>query len=416
MSNQRETTEEIVMTGKRKIRLFFLVLLIGFLSYVSPPARAELPPQFSNNLSYAWKLFSEIQKEPGNIAFSPFSIEEALGICAFGARGKTLRELNSFLEFEPEAGDLRLSALAKEMKRSVDSGQITFHLANGLFLQKGHLFEPSYLEGAKARFLAEVQNVDFAKDVETARTTINDWVSGVTVNKIPELLARGILQREQRMVIANAIYLKAEWDTPFQKSRTEEREFFPSDGISQKIPFLQNTANYPYFENKDFQLLELPYKGRGVGLLLLLPKKQFALSAVTSSLHPQLLEDAFRNLASRRVQVSLPKFSTSSTLHLGRTLQSLGVNTAFQAGSADFSVMDGTKEIFLGDIIHKAVVELDEKGTVAAAATAVMALGGAAPPPVEEPIRFEANQPFLFAIREKHRGGILFLGRFESPN
>jgi serpin B len=285
-------------------------------------------------------------------------------------------------------------------------------LANALWGQKGYNFLPSFVQTIQTHYGAEARQLDFQQATEEARLTINTWVEKQTQDKIKELLQPGILDSETRLVLTNAIYFKGKWRDPFKTDRTRTEDFRIS--AEQKVPvaMMHQTAECKYLEEKEFQALEMPYAGDRIAMVILLPRKVDGLAEFERTLAADKLVDWLARLHRVEVQVALPKYQLTEQFKLNEALSRLGMTLAFHAGQADFSGMDGKRELFLSAVVHKAFVDVNEEGTEAAAATGVVAKREAA---VLQRLIFRADHPFLFLIRDVHSGSILFLGRLSQP-
>jgi serpin B len=253
--------------------------------------------------------------------------------------------------------------------------------------------------------------LDFAADPESSRDTINNWISDQTEGRIKDLIPRGALDKLTRLVLTNAIYFNAAWATPFEKSQTQDGPFHLQSGGQVTVPMMRQTKSFGYAEGQNYQAVELPYDGRELSMVILLPKSgQF--DAFEGALNAGQVNTILKNLKQRQVVLSLPRFKIESEFNLAATLAAMGMPAAFSS-EADFSGMDGGKNLFISDVIHKAFVTVDEAGTEAAAATAVvMGLTSVMP---EQPVEVTVDRPFVFLIRDVQTGAILFVGRIVNP-
>ncbi len=345
-----------------------------------------------------------------NIFFSPFSISSALAITYEGARGTTAEEMASVLHL-PENETLRreeFSAVNAGLNHN-DAGY-TLRTANALWAEETHPFLPEYIETAKRCYAANLTNLDFIGDPDESRQTINRWVDERTEGKIRDLLPAGSISSLTRLVVTNAIYFKGTWDLQFDENRTTMGDFGTDSGSTVRVPMMQRTggdAVYPYAQTDALQVLALPYAGEGnLSMLVLLPKDG-NLTAAEEALDAENLADLRRSLTRWRVDVFFPKFTLEEGYGLPGTLAAMGMPTAF-SGAADLSGMDGTHDLFVTGVFHKAFIDVNEEGTEAAAATGVAS--GAGLPRV-----FRADHPFVFLIQDDDTGLILFMGRVGNP-
>ena len=289
-------------------------------------------------------------------------------------------------------------------------------VADALWAQQGEAFLPAYLAMTSTNYGAGFHAVDFAKVPEEVRRTINQWIERQTEDKIKDLLQPGVVTTDTRLVLTNAIYFKANWQSQFEKTRTQEEDFHLSASETVRTPLMHREGAYNYFDGGTFQVLEIPYKGAELSMLVFLPKDPGGLPALEQSLTPPELQRWLGGLqAESKVILTLPKFKMTRAFELGKALSAMGMKQAFARGAADFSAMTGKRDLWISAAIHKAYVDVDEEGTEAAAATATVfrTLSMRAPQP--EPIVFRADHPFLFLIRDNRSRGILFIGRVADP-
>jgi serpin B len=286
-------------------------------------------------------------------------------------------------------------------------------VANALWGQKGYPFKPEFLALNKKCYAAGLEGLDFAQS-EAARKTINDWVAQQTREKIKDLIPPGVLTNLTRLVLTNAVYFKSNWADKFHKAFTKDAPFRSPGAQPANVPMMLRQGHYGYLEAADFQALELPYRCYDLSMVVLLPRKDDGLPALEQSLTPESLAAIVGKLASEQVRVTFPKFKIECGFSLPKALQALGMTDAFVWKKADFTGMTTAEDLFISDVIHKSYVAVDEEGTEAAAATAVVMRAGSAARR-EEPKIFTADHPFLFLIRHRPTGLVLFLGRVVEP-
>ncbi|MCK9591634.1 MAG: serpin family protein [Methanoregula sp.] len=375
------------------------------------------------NNRFAFDLYSHLAKDPkfagDNIFFSPFSISSAVAITYEGARGSTADEIRSVFHYPENASLLRQGYSTIIADVNSHNASYTLLTANALWAEKTYPFLPGYINTAQTYYSANTTNLDFINDSDASRTTINRWVEEKTRNTINDLVPAGSITPLTRLVITDAVYFKGTWVRQFDKNKTRNADFRLSSGKSVPVPMMEITdedAVYPYAETGTVHLLKMPYepgKGNELSVLILLPKND-DLAAVEEYLDPDNLSELQNSSESRRVMVYLPKFTLETKYTLRQILAEMGMPTAF--GDADFSGMDGTKYLYIHEIIHQAYVDVNEEGTEAAAATAVVMWGkGAVPAEGPVPV-FRADHPFIFLIQDTTSGNILFMGRVENPN
>jgi serpin B len=402
-----------------------LVLVSVSVGQTGPPASladdkgatpAGITAVINANNQFALDLYSELRKseEGKNVFFSPYSISTALAMTYEAARGKTAEEMQSVFHF-PADGQLRKSAFAAiHNQLNKPDSKFKLSIANALWSQKDFRFLSEYMTTVQQYYAAKATNVDFIGATEESRKIINKWVEDKTNDKIKELLREGILTRSTRLVLTNAIYFKGTWSKPFDKSQTKDGDFRVSATNTIKVPMMHpadKNATFNYAATSELQILEMPYEGGRLSMLVLLPTGT-DLSLLEESLSLAKINDWRSKLKEQRVNVFMPKFTFDTKYGMHETLAKMGMPTAFDKQRADFSGMTGRPGLYISAVIHQAFVDVNEEGTEAAAATAVVMSGKSVPPPV--PI-FRADHPFIFVIQDKENGNILFIGRVVNP-
>jgi serpin B len=364
--------------------------------------------RFSHDIYHA--LARDPQNADKNLFFSPVSIFSALALTYEGARNSTADEISSVC-YLPKDDTVRRSGY-HDMNNAINtsnSGNILKN-ANALWAENSYIFLPGYRALAEQWYGATVTNLDIIHNAVKSAREINTWVEGKTEGKIPDLVSS--LSPETRLVITNAIYFKGLWEQQFVETKTYNGLFNVSPDLFVPARMMFNNADYGYLETSDLQILELPYKkgdGRQLSMLIILPKDN-NLTAAEQILNPGDLTEIQNSLAKEEVDVHIPKFTMTQDYNLGSTLSALGMPTAF-SNKADFSGMDGSHNLFIDDVIHKSFIEVNEKGTEAAAATSTLfKLAMLQRHPV-----FKADHPFVFLIQDKENGIILFAGRIVNP-
>jgi serpin B len=252
--------------------------------------------------------------------------------------------------------------------------------------------------------------VDYIADPEGARIKINDWVSRETKEKIKDILNPGDITRLTRLVLTNAIYFKGKWQTEFNKNLTNDEYFYLINGQKTKVKMMYQKNTFNYYENNDLQLLEIPYKGNKISMVIILPKVG-KFKTVENIMDEKKLQEWLKNAMGTEVKAYIPRFKFTQSFDLSKNLSDMGMEDAFSA-AADFSGINGKKNLYISEVIHKAFVEVNEEGTEAAAATAVVLDTKT----LIEELVFKADHPFIFLIRDKETGSILFMGRVMDPN
>lgn len=365
------------------------------------------------NTEFAIDLYAALKNGEGNLFFSPYSISSALAMTWAGAGGQTAEQMASVLHFASEPAYIHtgFSNLQKGLDAGGKKRDYELHIANALWVQQGYPLKREFTDLLDEQYAAGLRQCDFAGAAEESRKQINAWVEEKTRDKITELIAPGVLNALTRLVLTNAVYFKGMWASQFKKEQTQPAPFTLPDGKTGQVSMMHQKGNFGYLETKDLQVLEMPYEGDDISMLIFLPKEKDGLKNLEASLTAQNLEQWLPKWK-REVLVWVPKFRLTSQFMLADVLRSLGMTDAFSA-SADFSGMTGKKDLFVSAVIHKAFADVNEEGTEAAAATAVVMARSAAVPSI--PV-FRADHPFIFLIHDKASGSILFLGRMMHPD
>jgi serpin B len=399
-----------------RIAIILALLAIPMISIADEAVPPDTAPLVGSINQFALALYPKSGGADQNLIFSPYSIHLALAMTAAGAGGDTLKQMQTVLDFP--GGDFNLPTAAGNLMLSLqpahrDSEPI-LKVANALWAQQGFDFSAPYLNSVQKDFRAKLASLDFT-DAESARKTINDWVAQQTNDKIKDLLGEGSIEPHvTKLVLTNAVYFKADWIQPFDKNKTQDGDFH-ANGKTDAIqtPMMHETTRVPIMQNDQFQAIELPYVGDRISMLILLPKAVDGLGKLESNLDAAEISDIDKQLSPDLVAVSLPKFQFKKKIDLNPVLQGMGISDAFDPNQADFSGMDGKRDLFISDVVHQAFVAVDEKGTEAAAATGISVGAMAIIVPQNS---FNADHPFLFLIRDKQSGLILFMGRVQDPS
>jgi len=362
------------------------------------------------NNEFALDLYAKLRADDGNLFISPYSVSTALAMTWAGARGETARQMSEVLHFSLEQERLHpafAALLAADEAKPEQSGY-ELHLANALWGQTGYDFLPEYLELTKRHYGAGLREVDFAKAAEQARQTINAWAEGETRQKIKNLLTPANMTPPPTLVLTNAIYFKGDWASRFDPDHTSTGDFHLNQRDKVRVPLMHHSGEFAYAATENVEILELPYEGDRLSMVVLLPTKADGLASLEKSLDRKTLERWLEKLERKTVRVTLPRFKLESRCDLATTLKAMGMTDAF-GGAADFSGMTGRRELFISQVIHQTCVEVNEEGTEAAAATAVTMKR------TSRHASFAADHPFLFLIRDTNAGGLYFIGRVANP-
>jgi serpin B len=421
---------------RRSLALLLVVVFAASACSVSGPAavaiarsdvsRAPTDPVAANAAATALDAFGfDLYRTvvaahgDGDVVISPASVAIALAMARAGARGETAAQMDTVLR---SIGSDELAAAINALDQELTSRSGSFkakdgrsydlalRIANAPFAQQDTRWDQAYLDALAARFGAGVRLVDYRSNADGARRQINAWVSDETEERIPELLAPGVLDAMVRLVLVNAIYLKAPWETAFPDAATKPGAFTRLDGSTVEVPMMALTEAFPYAAGDGWRAVELPYVGGSLALDLIVPDD---IAVFEQGLTADSFADLTATLASRQVDLALPRFEAETKVDLVELLSALGMPLAFDPGQADFSGMTADEQLFISNVIHQANISVDEKGTEAAAATAVVMDTTAAP---AGEVRFRIDRPFLFVLRDVPTGAVLFLGRILDPS
>jgi len=382
---------------------------------VSPSEQALL---VEGNSAFALKLYQALKGEEGNLFYSPYSISLALAMTYAGARGETAQQMADTLQFllEQERLHPAFNWLDAELARrgegaaGKDGEGFRLNIVNAIWGQKDYEFLTDFLDILAENYGAGLRILDFITETEKSRLTINDWVSNQTEGRIEDLIPQGAIDEWTRLVLTNAIYFNAAWAYPFNGNITADGPFYLLDGGQVSVPMMKQTESFGYTEGEGYQAVELLYDGGELSMVILLPEAG-NFQAFEEGLQAQQICDVISGLQPTEVALTMPKFEFDSEFSLKDTLAGMGMPIAFSS-DADFSGMTGNPELFISDVVHKAFVAVDEAGTEAAAATAVIMKLTAVPEP---PVEVTMDRPFIFLIRDIETGAILFVGRVMNP-
>ncbi len=385
---------------------------------LAAPPDTDVPELVAGNTQFAVDVYRELaaKSEGDNIFFSPYSISVALAMTWAGAQGDTESQMASALDFtldqeklHPAFDWLDLALNSRGQGAAGQDGEpFRLHVINRLFGQTGYQFLQPFLDSLAMYYGAGLYLLDFASDPEAGRVVINDWVAEQTEDRIEDLIPPGCLDSLTRLVLVNAIYFNAKWKEVFDDELTADGTFTKPDGGSVTVPMMVQPKSMAYGAGEGWQAIELPYDGDELSMVVIVPDD---IASFESQLDAGLIDDVFAALGSDYATFSMPRFSIDgASFSLKQILTDLGMPVAFDSASADFSGMDGTHQLFIGDVLHQAFVSVDEYGTEAAAATAVVMEGSGMPK------HLDADKPFIFLIRDIQTDSVLFIGRILDPS
>jgi serpin B len=417
-------------------RLFFTILVLSIVLSAcgAPPANLaksnlrriaspDIPVNdyralVEGNNAFALDLYQTLRSQGGNLIFSPFSISLALAMTYAGARGETESQMAETLHFDLPQGHLHpaFNALDQELatRREAKADEeelLQLNIANAVWAEQSYPFLQEYLDLIASNYGAGIPLADFINQFETVRKEINGWVFDQTQEKIKDLLPEGVLNSNTRMVLVNAIHFKADWLSQFDANDTYDSPFHLLDGTEVTVEMMHQGMNVPYYRGDGFQAVELPYAGDTASMVILVPDEG-NFEAFDSSLNSGLLDESINGMQPTSLMLALPKFTFESAFDLADALKFMGMLDAFDPENADFSGMTTRKDLFVSDVVHKAFVAVDEEGTEAAAATAVIIEATGA---LLHDVTLTIDRPFLFIIRDKPSRQLLFIGRVLNP-
>lgn len=385
--------------------------------YLTPDATdAELQQATAAMRAFAAALYQALRSGEENLALSPYSIAVALTMALAGADGRTRQEMTETLHVQlpPERRHVALNALTRSLAMREDPNTgLQLNVANALWTQEGFGFLPAFLDLLAAQYDTGLHVVNFVRETEAARLAINAWVAEATQDKIRDLIPSGALTTLTRLVITNAIYFRGQWMHPFNAERTHAADFTRLDGERVPVDMMHNQARLRYAASEGCQVAMLPYQGTGVEMVVVLPADG-RFRDIEKDLDDTFLQDLLERAEARPVDLFMPRFRATSWFDLSGALSALGMSDAFSVERADFSRMTGQRDLYISRVLHQAFVAVDELGTEAAAATAVIMAMRSMPVPAE-PVELRLERPFLFFIRERHTNTLLFSGRVMDP-
>jgi serpin B len=378
---------------------------------------ADLKSLVDGNNAFALDIYNSLLSENGNLILSPFSISLALAMTYAGARGETESQMAQALHFTPQEqlhpafNSLDQTLTKQTINLDKDQEPLQLNIANAVWAEQTFTFLKEYLDVIARNYGAGIHISDFINNAEPTRKEINNWVSDKTEDKIKNLLPEDSVGPDTRMVLVNAIYFKADWLDQFEEKDTRDFPFNLLDGSQVNVPMMGQSMYIPYTSGGGYQAVELLYAGNTAAMQIIVPD-QGRFEEIESALTVDLLNDITSRLNQTSVILRMPKFEFESSFSLTDALKDLGMPAAFDRNSADFSGMTGDKDLFIGNVIHKAFVKVDEEGTEAAAATAVLMEGTGA---LMSDVTLVVDRPFIFLIRDLQTGQVLFIGRVLNP-
>jgi serpin B len=406
--------------------VFLLPFLLATLAAAEVPVNHPSSPNATARLARSanelgFDLYRRLRRKPGNLVMSPASLATALDMTWGGARGETAAQMGKVLHLEGTPGEVMNAAGALARELQDPQRPVVCRIANRLFAEKSYELVPAFVEKTREAYGAPVEAVDFRHAPDPARARINQWVEEKTQHRIQRLIPPGAVDDQTRLVLVNAIYFLGDWAAPFEHAATHPAPFHLTASEQKDVPTMSRTGSYRIGRREGVTALEIPYKGGQTSMTFLVPDQIDGLAALEESLDAKTLDAILGTMKEERVRVTLPKFKLdpAASLALREELERLGLRLAFDPEKADFTgIADPPRpadRLVLSNVFHKGFVRVDEKGTEAAAATAVMGLRAGAMM-TAPPRLFQADRPFLFLLRDDASGLVLFLGRVADPS
>jgi len=394
-------------TKKSIIFIVISILIMGKYAYSQ-----DIEDVVTGNNEFSFSLYDEINNEAANVFFSPYSISSALAMTYNGAREKTKEEMADVMNFNKNEESLskNFSALNSHIT-NLTSKKIQLNIANSIWGQQDYGFEKRFLELNNKYYGAGVKEVNFKENYKSIRKDINKWVENKTQEKITDLIKSNMLDPMTRMVLVNAIYFNGKWAFPFKEEDTYEDVFYIYSECKTKTDFMERQVSLKYYEDDLAQVVEIPYSGKSLSMMVILPKERYGMEQLEHQLNENLYHSYQKSMKTKKVKLTLPKFKITDDFELNEPLKNLGMESAF-GKNADFSGMTGKKDLYISNVVHKSFVEVNEEGTEAAAATGVVMRKTSVNMDKKE---FKADHPFVFFIKDNEHDTILFMGRIMNP-
>jgi serpin B len=387
------------------------------------PAPADIQAKVADPLlSFAAALYQDAAAKPGNLALSPVSIDAAVAMTLAGARGATAQEMADALRLPalPDAAWHRLEGrLLAGLTCPAPRRTGVLTIANGLFIQRNKHLLPDFVATMKDDYDAPLTEVDYKKDEEGARTAINQWVEQTTAGRIKDLIRPRLLTADTRLVLVDAVYLKDRWAREFPQGNTKDGPFHrtPADTVTTAMMYDEGGAHdFGLVVDPAYKAVSLMTKDHRTAMIVVVPEAVDGLAAIEGRVDGPFLKTLITGFRPHKVNLTLPKFKASSEMSLKPALSKLGIKRLFESGRADLAGIDGGKDqLYIGEVVHKAYVDVNEEGVEAAAATAAVGYAGAAMLPPTEPVVVKADRPFLYMIVDTSTQSPLFMGRVADP-
>ena len=397
--------------------IFLITVFLYPISSHAYPEQVNSMQEFViNNNAFAVTLYKKIASPTENVFVSPYSISTALAMVYVGAQGKTKDQISAVLNYSQNHSvhSKQFQSMKLFLDSIVSDQTIQLTNANSMWIQDEYPILPVYKKQLNDFFYAAIENVNF-EESEKVRNTINSWIENNTNKRIKDMIQPGVINSLTRVVLANAIFFKANWVKQFDKKATETLPFYTSPKKSKQVSFMRKEDRFLFKQDKDSKMLVLPYDQEKLSMILLLPKTIEGIKAVEHSHLNTNFNSEISECEYKKVSIAIPVFTFTTFYELNAILKSMGITDAFSSKNADFSLINPDKTLYISDVLHKAFIDVNEQGTEAAAATVIAMRTYSAAPEQETAEEFIADHPFVFIIRENTYGTILFMGRCSNP-
>jgi serpin B len=398
--------------GAHRLILMLILIFPAMAPAMDSPTNGKTLAQ--NNTVFAIDLYKKLCSKPGNIFISPYSASAALAMTCAGARGDTEKQMIETLRFsvEPKSIQPAFESLRSILDKLKGKGGVSLNVANSLWPQKGYDIYPEYKDLLKTYYAASIISLDYKSQLGEAIKRINEWVEERTQGRIKDIITPDAINPNTKMVLTNAIYFKGYWEQGFDPDLTEKSNFFISSDNSIETQMMKHTGMFKYADIESLQILEMPYAGNELSMIVALPKATYGIDQLEKELSSEKLSIWKAKMVSTKVLADFPKFEMSSSFDLSDELVSMGMIDAFNSRNANFNgiAVGNNDPLYLSSVIHKAFIEVNEQGTQASAATSIMAPDGISFNDAQIPT-FRADHPFIFIIQENQTGSVLFIGR-----
>ncbi len=389
-----------------------ILALASFSIFLQPSIAQDNTNIIESNNQFSFDIYKKLKNSTENLIFSPASITSAIAMTYVGAKNNTFDEISNTFHFNNDIEDFSKDYINLTDINQKKKSDINFYNANSLWIQEGLKLNQQFLNINKQYFSLSVQFTNFIKEPEKSRLNINQWVEKNTNNKITNLLQPSSIDNTTRLVLVNALYFKGSWKDKFNKEKNTDDNFQIDKNDMVKTIFMNRYINSWYYSDKYSQIIDIPYSNENISLMIILPKSYKKLKKIEKKLNNEYYSNYIQNREKRRINLSLPKFSIESEFDLNKTLSELGIKDAFTE-VADFSGITSAEKLYISKVVHKANITVDEEGTEAAAATAVMMRKTSV---LLEDVDFIANKPFIYILRNNENNCIYFMGKIVNPN